>query len=158
MIFHASIDADDPARTAEALARLWRGEAFPFPPVAEGSYVVMAGDARNSAIEVYPRGTELHFAEGHPVTRTAAQPVRNGATHLSIATPLSAEEVFAVAAEAGWPAQRCNRGGLFELVELWIDGGLLIEVLTADMQAQYLSAFTPDRWRALLAQAPAVAA
>ncbi len=157
MIFHASIEADNPAATAAALARLWRGEAFPFPPVAEGSHIVMAGDPRNSAIEVYPRGAQLHYAAGEPEVRTAASPSRHGAVHLAIASPLSPDEVFAVAADAGWTAQRCLRGGMFEVLEVWIDGGFLVEVLTPQMQAQYLATMTPDGWRAALAQGPALA-
>ena len=56
MIFHFSIAAKDPQRAARVIAELWRGEAFPFPPVAQGSWVAMAGDERNSTIEVYPLG------------------------------------------------------------------------------------------------------
>ena len=59
MIFHISIEADDPERTARMMAEIWRGKAYPFPPVAKGSWVAMAGDERNSTVEVYPRGTDL---------------------------------------------------------------------------------------------------
>jgi len=52
MIFHISISADDPKRTATMLAALWRGEAFPFPMVAKGSWVAHAGDDRRPTIEV----------------------------------------------------------------------------------------------------------
>ena len=41
MIFHISISADDPKRTATMLAELWRGEAFPFPMVGKDSWVAM---------------------------------------------------------------------------------------------------------------------
>jgi len=64
MIFHISIEADDPERTARMMAEIWRGKAYPFPPVGKGSWVAMAGDERNSTVEVYPRGTELHEAAG----------------------------------------------------------------------------------------------
>src|SRR3954449_10672686 len=56
MIFHISISADDPKRTATMLAELWRGEAFYFPMVGKGSWVVHAGDDRRSTFEVFPRG------------------------------------------------------------------------------------------------------
>jgi hypothetical protein len=154
MIFHASIEADDPARVASALARLWRAEAFPFPPVADGSLIVLAGDHRNSAIEVYPRGTTLYPTDGDPVARPAPDSPRHGAVHLAIATPLAAEEVFGLAAEYGWLAQARTRGGMFEVIELWIEGGFLVEVLTPEMQGQYLGAMTQDGWRAALAAGP----
>ena len=58
MILHASISAADPRHVAEVLAELWEGEALPFAPVA-GAWIAMAGDARGSGIEVYPRGRAL---------------------------------------------------------------------------------------------------
>ncbi|PZQ62257.1 MAG: hypothetical protein DI570_11575 [Phenylobacterium zucineum] len=158
MIFHLSIAADDPMRVGEAIARLWRGEAFPFPPIAEGSVIVLAGDHRNSAIEVYPRGTELHPAAGDADAegRTGA-PVRHGAVHVAIASPLSQDEVFALAARHGWLAKTRTRGGMFGVIELWVENALMIEVLTGEMQAQYLATMTPDGWRAALAAGSAAA-
>jgi len=156
MIFHFSIDADDPQRVGAAIARLWRGEMFPFPPVAEGSVIVLAGDHRNSAVEIYPRGAELVPAEGdadgHAVM--AAAPNGRSATHAAIASPLSLDEVLEVAADEGWPAKYRKRGGAFGVVELWLEDRLMIEVLTPEMQAEYLRAMTPDGWRAALANGP----
>ena len=64
MLFHLSIDADDPRNVANVIAELWGGQAFPFPPVLTGSWVAMAGDDRGTTVEVYPRGAELHEAPG----------------------------------------------------------------------------------------------
>jgi len=64
MLFHLSIDADDPRNVANVIAELWGGHAFPFPPVLTGSWVAMAGDDRGTTVEVYPRGAELHEAPG----------------------------------------------------------------------------------------------
>jgi hypothetical protein len=156
MIFHFSIDADDPQRVGAAIARLWRGEVFPFPPVAEGSVIVLAGDDRNSAVEVYPRGVELLPAEGDAdsVGRVATRPQGYSATHVAIATPLTQAEVLALAAEEGWIAKYRKRGGAFGVIEVWLEDRLLIEVLTPDMQAEYLAALTPGGWRAALAAGP----
>lgn len=156
MIFHFSIDADDPQRVGAAIARLWRGEALPFPPVAAGSVIVMAGDHRNSAIEIYPRGVELEPADGDAdaVGPVIATPARGSATHAAISTPLTPDEVMAIAAEEGWPAKYRKRGGLFGVIEMWIEGRLMLEVLTPQMQAEYLAAMTPDGWRAALANGP----
>ena len=160
MIFHISIEADEPARVAAAIARLWRGEAFPFPPVAEGSLIVLAGDDRNSAVEVYPRGAELHPVPGDAdaEARMSAAPRRHGAVHVAIASPLTADEVFALAAEEGWLAKYRKRGGAFGVIELWVENCLMVEVLTAEMQAEYLETMTPDGWRAALAAGPPLAA
>jgi len=158
MIFHASIEADDPQRVASALARLWRAEAFPFPPVADGSLIVLAGDHRNSAIEVYPRGSALFPTEGDPVARTVDRGDPHTAVHLALATPLTVQEVFDLGAAEGWLVQRRTRGGMFEVMEIWIEGSFMVEALSPEMQAMYLATMTPDGWRAALAEGPPVAA
>jgi len=156
MIFHFSIDADDPQRVGAAIARLWRAEMFPFPPVGEGSVIVLAGDHRNSAVEVYPRGVELSPGDGDadPEGRVASRPQGYSATHVAIATPLTQAEVIALAAEEGWIARYRKRGGAFGVVEVWLEDRLMIEVLTPEMQAEYLAAMTPDGWRGALAAGP----
>jgi len=160
MIFHLSIDADDPMRVAAVIARLWRGEVLPFPPVAQGSVIVMAGDHRNSAIEIYPRGTELHPAEGDAdaEARAAVSPSGHSATHAAIATPLGQAEVMALAAAEGWQAKYRKRGGRFGVVEVWLENRLMIEVLTPEMQAEYLASMTPAGWSEALAAGPPMVA
>jgi hypothetical protein len=140
MIFHLSIDADDPRHVASVIAELWRGRSAPFPPVAEGSWVALALDERNSTIEVYPRGTELHPAQvDADAVAARGEPHGFCATHAAIATPLSLEEVMAIAERENWPARYRKRGGLFGVIELWLEGRVMVEVLTAEMQAEYLA-------------------
>ncbi|MBN8818581.1 MAG: hypothetical protein J0I80_07660 [Sphingomonas sp.] len=154
MIFHISLSADDPGATADFFARLWQGRAYPFPPFGQGSWVAMAGDERNSAIEIYPRGTEMHFggADSSDVREGLGAPVREQACHAAIASPLAVEAVLALAAEAGYPARVCDRGP-FHLIEVWIDGCFMIEVLTPEMQAEYLGSMTLEGWEGFLAAA-----
>lgn len=45
---------------------------------------------------------------------------------------------------------RCSRGGLFDVIEVWLENVLMIEVLTAEMQAEYQAAFTVETWTAML--------
>jgi hypothetical protein len=152
MIFHLSIDADEPRRVALAIAQLWGCEAYPFAPVGEGSWIAVAEDGRNSAVEVYPRGLTLAPGDGEAM----AQP-RTGAvvsytpTHMAIATALSEAEVLALGGAEGWRTVRQSRGGVFDVIELWIENRLMVEVLTPDMQAQYLAGATPQAWRHMLA-------
>src|SRR3569833_3633959 len=141
MLFHMSIAADDPQRVASIIAELWRGEARRFPPVAEGSWIALAGDERGTAIEVYPARTVLRETPGDADAHGEASGVdRFAAVHGAIATPLDRDEVLAVAAREGWPAKYRKRGGLFGVVELWIEGHQMIEVLTPEMQAEYIAA------------------
>jgi hypothetical protein len=152
MLFHVSIDADDPRHVAQVIAELWGGAAMPFPPVAEGSWIAMAGDARNTAVEVYPRGTELVEGEGdsdaYGVTGTNSN---RSATHFAMATALRIEEVTAIAQREGWPVKYRKRGDAFGVLELWIEGSRMIEVLTPAMQREYLDAVTIEGWRGMLA-------
>jgi len=151
MLFHLSIDARDPRHVAHVLAELFGGIATPFPPVGEGSWVAMAGDDRNTMIEVYPGGTELFEAEGDADAVGLPGTGGHSATHFAIATPLSQEQVVAIAEREGWTAKYRKRGEAFGVIEMWLEGTRMIEVLTAEMQKEYLSAMTLDGWKEMLA-------
>jgi hypothetical protein len=112
----------------------------------------MAGDDRNTTCEFYARGTELRPGEGDSEGIVAlAEGAPYGASHAAIATELPVEEVKAVAARHGAPAKVCVRGGLFGVVEVWIEERFMLEVLTPEMQAQYLEHVTPANWERMLA-------
>ncbi len=152
MIFHLSIDARDPQRVAEVLAELMGGEATPFPKVVEGSWLAHAGDERNTMVEVYPHGTQLIEAPGKGGFLGAPGEGGLCATHFAMATELGPAQIFLIAAREGWPAKYCKRGGGFGVIELWMEGNRMVEVLTPEMQAEYLSATTLPNWKAMLAQ------
>jgi len=152
MLFHVSIEVDDPRRAAEVVAELFGGEAQPFPPVTPGSWVALAGDERGTTIEFYPRGTEIHEVPGdHDATGLRVAPRRNNATHFAMATKLGQDEVLAIAKREGWPAKYRKRGGVFGVIEIFIDGCQMIEVLTEEMQREYVAAVTIPNWRRMLA-------
>jgi hypothetical protein len=151
MLFHVSIAAYDPKHVAEVLAELWGGDALPFPPVSTNGWIVLAGDERRTALEVYPIDTVLREAEGdadaygESTGRTTFT-----ATHAAIGTPMSEDEVMAIAAREGWPAKYRKRGGMFGVLELWIEGRQMVEVLTSEMQAEYQASMSTANWRAML--------
>ncbi len=151
MLFHVSIEANDPRRVATVLAEIFGGAAAPFPPVAEGSWIALAGDDRGTAIEVYPRGTELHIAEGDG-DAFGLQGARrhNNGVHLAMATELDIERVFAIAEREGWPVKYCKRGGAFGVIEFWVEGCQMIEVLTPEMQREYVDSLTIENWNRML--------
>ena len=141
MLFHMSIAADDPKHVAAVLAELWNGQARPFPPVSDNGWIALAGDERGTAIEVYPQGIVLRDSEGDVDAHgEASGSDRFSATHGAIATALDRDQVLAIARREGWPAKYRKRGGLFGVVELWIEGRQMMEVLTPEMQSEYLSA------------------
>ena len=118
MILHASISAADPRHVAEVLAELWDGEALPFAPVA-GAWIAMAGDARGSGIEVYPRGRALiPGADDAMFDKTELEhPARYGSTHLAIQCHKGQDEIEALAQREGWRSVRCSRGGMFDVID-----------------------------------------
>ena len=152
MLFHLSIEVDDPRHVAEVVAELFGGEALPFPPVTPGSWIALAGDERGTGIEFYPRGTEIHPVPGdHDAEGVRVAPRRNNATHFAMATKLSQDEVLAIARREGWPAKYRKRGGVFGVIEIFVEGCQMIEVLTEEMQREYLGAVTIPNWKAMLA-------
>jgi hypothetical protein len=156
MLFHLSIDARDPQHVATVIAELFGGgQAVPFPPVAKGSWVALALDERNTTVEVYPRGTVLQPVEGDADGVGLPDPARGTdfgvATHFAMATPLSQDQVVAIAQREGWPAKYRKRGGFFGVIEMWIEGDRMVEVLTAEMQAEYLAALSPENVKQLMA-------
>ena len=154
MLFHLSTDAEDPQRVATVLAEIMGGKATPFPPVAEGSWVAHANDATNTLVEVYPAGTRL--VEGPDGTVGLPGPARQrSAVHFALGTRLSRDQVYAIAAREGWPVETYSRGGMFRVIELWIEGARLAEILTEEMQQEYLDAVRLDRWEQALAEGPA---
>jgi hypothetical protein len=151
MLFHLSIDADDPKRVAQVIAELWSGTATPFPPVIPGSWIAMAGDERNTCVEVYPRATEIVPAKGDADAYgvIGANGPRS-ATHFAMATNLRIEQVLAIARREGWPVKYRKRGGAFGVLELWIENSRMIEVLTEQMQAEYIETMTVPGWNGFL--------
>ncbi|SMF61129.1 hypothetical protein [Allosphingosinicella indica] len=152
MIFHLSLPARRPQHAACVVADLWGGQALPFPPVMN-AWIAMADDERRSAIEFYPDGMALfpafgaRDAEGR---RIAAVPSGHHAGHAAIATPLEEKAVHDIARREGWTAKTLNRGGLFRVVEFWVEDRTLLEVLTAEMQSEYLATMTSAHWAAFL--------
>ena len=149
MLFHLSFEADDPQNVATVLAEIWGGVALPFPPVGVGSWMAFSAADNGTMIEVYPRGTTLTETEADAVGVMTEQR-RHNATHFAMSTELPIDRIYAIAEREGWSAKYCRRGGKFGVIEIWIDGCQMIEVLTPEMQAEYLDCVTVANWSAML--------
>jgi hypothetical protein len=139
VIHHASIPARDTHGAATVLLELLGGGTLTrFGPFRD-SWIAWSGDEHGTAIEVYPGGTELF----PPATDDQAQFRTNPAagpwtaTHLAVSVPHTEEEVLEIAGRAGWRALRLDRGG-FDVIEVWVENHVMLEILTPAMAADYL--------------------
>lgn len=145
MIFHAALPADHPESAARTLARMLGGEAMPFPP-GPGSWMAWSADGRTE-LELMPRGLQFVQGEKEVDLLPAAHPARNSDWHVAIGTCIDGEEVLRIAVAAGWPARICHRGDFFRVIEVWVDGVTMLEVLDPAMQAEYQRSMTPSNWK-----------
>lgn len=143
MLFHMSIVAHDPKRVAAFLAKIWDADLFTFPPVGiENSWAVVARDDRRSCIEVYPIDTVLRQGEGEADVHGEATGIVPAytAVHALTVSPLAPEKVMELTEAEGWPAKYYKRGGQFGVIEIWIEGRQMMEIMTPEMEAEFRNA------------------
>lgn len=162
MINHLSIGVKNPERVANVVAELWNGYAFPFPPSPD-SFIVFADDGRGTAIEFTPVNIELLPGDGYPSEKdfsieTLTEEFEGSfqfgertpefiSTHIAINSPLTEAEIKAIGRREGWRTLTCNRGGgMFQLIEIWVENRFMVEVFTPEMTARYIEIATPESW------------
>lgn len=169
MIAHVSIPSVDPQATAEVIGQIIDGAVMPFP-VVEGAWVAIARDGTGWGVEVLPAAAVHHQGEGaaDPGHRAEGPFVMPWETqiradgdadslsgfHVAITSRLSAKDIVALGHAQGWRAVACDRGGVFDLVELWVDNRCLIEVLPPAGTRRYLDFYTPEVAGRMFASAP----
>lgn len=152
-ISHVSVALRDPQRAAQALAEIWQGNAYPFFPYA-GAWIAFSGDEPSSQIEFYPDGTELaplDTSEDYEFRRNSAASSLTP-THIAIKAPSDRSAVEQIAAREGWRCRLGNRGGAFDVLDVWVENRLMIEVLTPDLQPAFDTAMNARRWGELVAR------
>lgn len=146
MIAHFSIPSRNPRATADVFARIIDGVVMPFPP-AEGGWIVIARDGSGTGVEVVP-DTAAIFPGSEPAAGArygqAYGPVDPsfGAVHVAMTTTLSREEVIALGEAQGWRTLHADRGP-FDLVEVWVDDRIMVEVLPPESTARYMAISDP---------------
>ncbi|HMU33311.1 MAG TPA: hypothetical protein PKC89_05565 [Pyrinomonadaceae bacterium] len=162
MINHISIGVNDPKHAADVIAELWGGVAFPFPP-SPGGYVAFADDDKGSIIECVPLDVNVIPGEGFPEQENfsiqtptdefEATFVAGNETslfssvHVNINSPLDEDAIKAIAKREGWRCLTANRaGGIFQLIEIWIENRFLLEVNTPEMTEIYRNITKPELW------------
>jgi hypothetical protein len=149
MILHASFTVGAPRDAAETVAQLIAGEALPFPELSDDAWIAMSGDDHGTLVEFVQRGTEFHYVPGGTVAHRRGEETRESGCHILIETPYDELRVLAIAEERGCRAHRAIHGPV-ELIELWIEDCLLIEVVTPQMAAAYKSIATPANVRSMV--------
>jgi hypothetical protein len=152
MIIHASVPADDTAQVARVISELWRCEYFPF--LFPEHFVVVVGDERGTQIEVGPRGKQIVPAEATMSFQSNPSPSPYSEVHLNIATPLTVDEVLAIAKREGWTARVCDRGGVFKVIEFFLENKFMLEVMTDHELQRYRSAMKPENMRMIAKKVP----
>ncbi len=149
MLHHLSIAVDNPEHVARVLTELVQGRYFPFPPLP-AAYIVMTGDENGTAIEIAPTGTELIPGANEASPHHNSTPSRFTVTHAALSVPTSRAEIEEIAAREGWLVRYCSREGAFDVIELWVENHLLLELLTPEMSSRYTQFMTFDHVEALL--------
>ncbi|MCU0569041.1 MAG: hypothetical protein MUF49_20875 [Oculatellaceae cyanobacterium Prado106] len=153
MIHHISLAVNHPLHVAEVVAELWQGKAIPFPG-HPGSFIAIALDAYGTAIEFLPRNTVLKPGLENEASvwfdNSNLDAAGYTASHVNIAVPISEAEIYAIADREGWRAVRCDRQGFFELIELWVENEVLIELLPPNLIERYLHIVQPENLMAAL--------
>lgn len=145
MIFHVSIPAKDPYRVARVIAELWQGEYLPF--TMPGTFVVIGGDDRGSAIEVVHSFVEGVPGEGRMGLQQNDNPPLYSPVHLNIETRLPVERALAIAKREGWLARVCNRDDAFNVIEFWLENTFMLELMTQEELGRYRKTMNAAFWR-----------
>ncbi|GEM_PF-1747251 len=116
MILRVSINARDPRHVAEVLAQILDCRIVAAP----GGWTLRGAN-----------GPDLEITSRHETSPLADE------SRVALSTSRTIAEVFAVAGREGWPARYRRSQGSAGTIELLIEGDRIVEVLTAEMQADY---------------------
>lgn len=153
MLHHISVAVKNPHHVATVMAEIMQGPVAPFP-VNPGSYMALSTDEYGTVIEFYPLGSELipDAHEGQAGFRLSPVTSQYVPFHAAMSVPSSLEDIERIADREGWRVVPCNRDGLFDVIELWIENWLLIELLTPAIAPKYLAALSPTNIAQMLDQ------
>lgn len=140
MIHHLSIPATDPRHVATVLVELFGGTLTGFGPYKD-SFIAWARDDHGTAVEVYPRGTEMLPDAGNGQANFHHNPGASAfvATHAAISVARTKDEILALAARNGWRAIELSRGPNM-VIEFWIENAVMLELMTPEMARDYTNA------------------
>ena len=157
MLIHTSLPAKDPELVSRVLCEIAGGKRceFPYP----GAYYVGFDDDNSTAVEIYPIDTQLEPGSGHAYAELGTtersrehmvryigskQEPNHIAGHIALSTPLSLEEIYAIAKREGWRSSYYSRRDAFRLVEFWLENRILVELILEQDLEDALAALKVD--------------
>lgn len=146
MIHHFSIAAENPLRVTQVLTEILQGQPTRHP-YKSGGYIIFTFDEYGTEIEIYPLGVEVAPGNNEELRAYLQNPDTSEftATHAFISVPISAEQIEQIAAREGWLLQRSEFG--LDYLMFWLENRILIELLPAEMSAQYMAFTQPGNLR-----------
>ena len=158
MIHHVSISAREPKHVAAVLAELMGGKSYPFPGGIADSFMAVSGDENGTMIEVYPEAVTLEPGKGDQQVTSgrAKSEVSYAPFHALLSVPVDEATVQRIGDREGWRTRRFGRGApgqkpLFDVIEVWVENRLMLEVATPDMVSAYLELIKPAKLDAMFA-------
>ena len=146
MIVHVSLPAADCEHVASVLAELMRGRALRFPPGGADAWNAWSMDARTQIV-VTPSGHCMLPGSNEMQWTIRPSGERAYETHLALCVPRPLDEILEIAARTGWTTRVCDRGGMFHVVELWLEDAYLVELLDPTFAAEYERSMTLENWQ-----------
>jgi hypothetical protein len=151
MIHHISIPARDPLLVGHVLAEITGGRVFRFPGPLPGATIVVSGDEHGTAIEVYPEHAVLEpGTDDDEAVRFVDSPDQAGFSsfHALLTVPLTRAQIERIGSREGWRTKLLNRGGpgrppLFQVIELWVENRIMLELAPTDLIEPYLAVMQP---------------
>jgi hypothetical protein len=138
MIHHISIDARDPLRVANALAKIWKGKAYKF--LVSDSYIVIPFDEYGTHVVVFKEGNVWSpSTDLEPATVIQATPANLVASHAAVSVPTTQQQIEQIGQQEGWHVLTRKQGDApFSLIEFWVENRILFEFLPPEFTPQYL--------------------
>lgn len=144
MLHHLAISVSNPSHVAKILAELMNGQFFEFPLCPDG-YIAIAGDVYGTAIEVLPKNSVWVPGFIEAEIKSAAEMPKYAPVHAALSVPVSRATVEGIGRREGWLVRYCDRGP-FQLIELWVENTLMVELITQEMAANYLTFMQPTAY------------
>lgn len=148
MLHHLAISVTNPSLVAKVLAELMNGQFFEFPLIP-GAYIAIAGDSHGTAVEVLPKNSVWIPGAIEAEIQSVEEMPQYAPVHAALSVPVSRKTVEAIGLREGWLVRYCDRGP-FQVIELWLENTLLVELIPQKMTENYLTFMQPAAYAAFL--------